>query len=523
VMSSRKLLKSWGALMVLAWLLLALGASSAGAVPLGTINEFRAGLEPNSQPGGLLLASDGDLWFTDDANPPAIGRITPSGEISEFSGSLTAESRPRGLIAGPGGNLWFIDHESIGRVSLDGTITEFPLAPNSEPHELALGAEGNIWFTESYKAVIGRITASGELTYYTAGLNQRGDPEEIVLGREGNLWFTDDSEGDPAIGRVTPSGEITEFTKGLEIEGKPGSIVLGPDGNLWFGDNGVGKAIARITPNGEVTLYKGNLGDACSRGCGPRGLINGPEGDLWLTVGVGGGGGLIGRITPAGVTTEFTPNLGLADDPESLVSAPYGNLWFVSSSVGVSTENRAIGRMTPTGVFSGFSAGLDPESLGDLAIGSDGNVWFVNGRAIGRISTSEPPPTPTPVPPAPPKTGRISVIRTGLAVLRGVATVKLKCTGTAGCAGKLAFSIRVKHARRGRSTVVTIANTTPFFVAPDTVRAIKIHLRHVGQAKLNANRHRIDCMLVVTQSAPPPTQTTQIPIQLTQELKRHHS
>jgi streptogramin lyase len=513
------LLGAWGILIVFAW---CPGASSAGAVPLGTIDEFRGGLKPNSTPGELVLASDGDLWFTDDANPPDIGRITPSGEISEFSESLTAESRPHGLIAGPGGYLWFIDHETIGRVSLDGGITEFPLASSSEPYDLAVGAEGDIWFTERSRASVGRITPNGELMYYTKGLDQSADPGEIVLGREGDLWFGDDAESNEAVGRVTSSGEISEFSTGLEVEGEPTSLVLGPDGNVWFADNGVGKAIARITPSGEVTLYKGNLGEACSRGCGPHGLINGPEGDVWLTVGAGDDG-LIGRITPAGVTTEFTPKFGLADDPESLVSAPDGDLWFSDSTLGVGTEDWAIGRMTPEGAFSAFSDGLDAESVDDLAVGSDGNVWFVNGSAIGRISISEPLPTPTPFLPPAPKTGYISVIHTDLPVLRRVATITLKCTGNTECVGKLALSIRVKHGRRARSKAVAITNTVTFSVAPGTVKAIKVHLRHLGETKLNATPHHIRGMLVVTQSAPAPAHTTQTPIKLTQEPDHHHA
>jgi streptogramin lyase len=96
VIASRRRFRACGALLALVGLVFALQASSAAAVvPLGTINEFRAGLEPNSGPGELLLASDGNLWFTDDA-VPAIGRITPSGEIVEFTGTLTS-CRPRRL------------------------------------------------------------------------------------------------------------------------------------------------------------------------------------------------------------------------------------------------------------------------------------------------------------------------------------------------------------------------------------------------------------------------------------------
>jgi streptogramin lyase len=504
-------------------LLLALQASPAAAVvPLGTINEFRTGLEPNSDPGELVLASDGNLWFTDDA-VPAIGRITPSGEITEFTGSLTSASRPRGLVAGPGGYLWFADNESIGRVSLDGTITEFPLAPELKPEHLTLGPGENIWFTQTYTAVIGRITASGEVTYYKTGLHPGSDPDEMALGHEGDLWFTDDDEPS-AIGRVTPGGEITEFSDGLEIESKPTGIVSGPEGNLWFADNGKGKAVARITPSGEITLYKGNLGEECSRGCGPHGIINGPEGDLWFPVGVGGRGGLIGRITPGGETTEFTPDLGSVDEPYSLVAAPDDNLWFADSSLGPSSAEWSIGRMTPAGAFSAFSQGLDPESVDDLTVGSDGNVWFVNGPAVGRISIVEPPPPPpAPAPVAvavpAPRTGRISIVHQSLPVRRHRATIMLKCTGTARCIGKLTISVTVEHGR-GRARVVTAA-TAAFAVAPGTLATLEIPLRRIARAQFSAKRHRIFCTLAITQRLPAPAQTVRLAAELTQTRAAH--
>jgi streptogramin lyase len=505
--------------MALLGLLLVLqGSSAAAAVPLGTINEFRTGLEPTSDPGELLLASDGNLWFTDDA-VPAIGRITPSGEITEFTGPLTSESRPQGLVAGPGGYLWFADDDSIGRISLNGTITEFPLAPRSNPEHLVLGPGGNIWFTDRYPTAIGRITASGETTYYTTGLEVGSEPNEMALGSEGNLWFTNDNEQEPGVGRVTPNGEITEFKTGLEVESAPHGLVLGPEGDLWFSDNGKGKAVARITPTGEVSLFTGNLGEECGRGCGPYRIINGPQGDLWFTVGIGGSRGLIGRITPAGITTEFTPELGFADEPGWLVAAPDGNLWFANSTAGNNNTSWSIARMTPAGAFSAFSEGLDPESVDDLTVGSDGNVWFVNGPAIGRISIVEPPPSPPTAPPLPiaapvPRTGRISVVHQNLAVRHHMATIMLKCTGTARCIGKLTISMAVKHGRGG--TRVITAATTPFSVAPGAVETIKTPLRRIARAEFSAKRHHIFCTLTLTQKSPTPTQTVRLAAELTQ-------
>jgi streptogramin lyase len=48
--------------------------ASAGD-PLGEITEFTAGLSPNSEPNRIAAGPDGNLWFTENANPGRIGKI----------------------------------------------------------------------------------------------------------------------------------------------------------------------------------------------------------------------------------------------------------------------------------------------------------------------------------------------------------------------------------------------------------------------------------------------------------------
>jgi streptogramin lyase len=72
--------------------------------------------------------------------------------------------------------------------------------------------------------------------------------------------------------------------------------------------------------------------------------------------------------------------------PEDITAGPDGNLWF--------TEKAApgrIGRITPAGVISEFSAGLtigsQPESI---VAGPDGNLWFTETANPGRIGRITP-------------------------------------------------------------------------------------------------------------------------------------
>src|SRR5437899_11025778 len=88
------------ALMVSLWAAPPVGAGD----PLGQITEFTTGLTPNNGPNRIAAGPDGNLWFTERANPARIGRITPTGNINEFMTTLTPNSEPGETTAGPGGN-----------------------------------------------------------------------------------------------------------------------------------------------------------------------------------------------------------------------------------------------------------------------------------------------------------------------------------------------------------------------------------------------------------------------------------
>ena len=76
--------------------------------------------------------------------------------------------------------------------------------------------------------------------------------------------------------------------------------------------------------------------------------------------------------------TEFTG----VSDPTALTAGPDGNVWFL--------DHAAIGRITPAGQVTEFTVGLKPGSAPiALALGSDGNLWFTDPgttKAIGRIT-----------------------------------------------------------------------------------------------------------------------------------------
>ena len=150
--------------------MLALTMLPAVAAGAPTIAEVSSGLSADSQPTGIAAGPDGNLWFTQQGNSGAIGRITPAGVITEFTAGLSANAKPTEITAGPDGNLWFTEQGNsgaIGRITPAGVITEFTdgLSVDSEPTGIAAGPDGNLWFTEQANpGRIGRISFDSSST-----------------------------------------------------------------------------------------------------------------------------------------------------------------------------------------------------------------------------------------------------------------------------------------------------------------------------------------------------------------------
>ncbi|KUL43860.1 Virginiamycin B lyase [Streptomyces violaceusniger] len=99
------------------------------------------------------------------------------------------DAGPYALTGGPDGALWFteIGAGQIGRITVDGTVTEYPL-PDREarPHAITPGPDGALWFTEWGRGRIGRLTADGRITAYDL---PRADCEPHgIASYDGALW-----------------------------------------------------------------------------------------------------------------------------------------------------------------------------------------------------------------------------------------------------------------------------------------------------------------------------------------------
>jgi streptogramin lyase len=176
--------------------------------------EFSAKLNAGAVPQGIVAGPEGNLWFADASETtPAIGVIDPkTKEIIKECGIVAnggnAGSLPRGIAAGADGNLWFTDTSlttpAIGRINPSTCeVKEFaipggtPGGTNNNlggPWGIAAGADGNVWFTEnSTERAVCRITPSGTVTCFKAGLAAGSHPFGLAAGPDGKLWFTDES------------------------------------------------------------------------------------------------------------------------------------------------------------------------------------------------------------------------------------------------------------------------------------------------------------------------------------------
>ncbi len=212
---------------------------------------------------------------------------------------------------------------------------------------------------------IGRITASGQVTYYSGtGIDgARG----ITAGPDGALWFA--NYGGNSIGRITTTGQVTTYT-GTGING-PAGITAGPDGALWFTNQG-NNSIGRITTSGQVTSYSSPSIN------GPAIIITGPDGALWFDN--DNPSGAVGRITTAGQVTSYGSGLPYGN---AIAAGPHGTVWTISYTGEIWKINTTTGHLTRY-------HGAGQNTYG-IAAGPGGAMWFCDSTptgSIGRITTS---------------------------------------------------------------------------------------------------------------------------------------
>jgi virginiamycin B lyase len=153
----------------------------------------------------LAAGADGNIWFS-AFHANKIGRITMQGVVTEFP-LPRPDSGPGDITAGPDGNLWFVELNGtiddrvvagnrVGRITIQGEIREFDLpSPTGSPTNVTVGPDRNVWYTKG--ASLGRVTPEGTITEFPLSANARGvgltagSDRQPPIRLANRLWYAD--------------------------------------------------------------------------------------------------------------------------------------------------------------------------------------------------------------------------------------------------------------------------------------------------------------------------------------------
>lgn len=125
--------------------LAALALLPASAEALEEPQPYFGHLLPAAHAFALTAGPDGNIWFAGPgfSESLTIGKVTGNGEVTEYP--RPSQALAYSIITGPDGNLWFVEREAIGRITPDGFATSFLLPnPKSRPTAITTGPDGNL-------------------------------------------------------------------------------------------------------------------------------------------------------------------------------------------------------------------------------------------------------------------------------------------------------------------------------------------------------------------------------------------
>lgn len=297
----------------------------------------------------------------------------------------TDDAAPLVIAPGPAdsGVLWAtVDDEpsllqiTIGKPGTAPAIRAVDMPPGfGDPRQIILGPDSHLWITGN--GGVARMSPAGVMT-----LSKHNHPDAfgIAPGPDGRMWFSYGNR-DATFGVVGRSmgrlaTDLSAFDSlDLSRHGLPlVFLTKAADGNVW----GISPcffegecSIARITPSGEVKVYKRPVGSR------PYGMTAAPDGALWYA---DYGQNVIGRVDSASGEVKDYP-LEAKSEPTFITVGPDGALWI--------TENGPckIARMTLDGTVDTIAVPAKKCELFGITVGPDGNIWFTitKPNAIGRV------------------------------------------------------------------------------------------------------------------------------------------
>ena len=176
------------------------------------------------------------------------------------------------------------------------------------------------------------------------------------------------------------------------------------------------------------------------------------------------------------------------------------------------------------GTFSLNPDACEPLSVLATVVGTRGSASSISAAPFGEAppcNTVSSPASVTHNPPARLPAGQLSLASTRILTSSdGRAIVKLRCTGTSPCRGKLTLTLRTKAKGRKKLRAVTIG-AADFSIPPGETRDVKLKLSATARFRLVANHGRLnDVRLKIAKYSPAPAELRTADVRLVRESPR---
>jgi virginiamycin B lyase len=278
----------------------------------------------------LTVGPDGDIWFTQMLQD-RVGRLSLDGQFTFFP--TGRGSMPHGIQFDSQGRLWVTlqGYNTITQMNLNGKIVANHTIPypDSNPHGLTIASDGDVWFTGREGNIVGYFDPANDSfkIFPLPNPDPSPDPEKngnfpiyITEAPDGSMYFTDLLTSN--VGRITPSGDLTFYPLpsryGPPNNARPIAVVVQPDGVAVVSEES-GHAYATITPDGTVTEYPLTPPDAKAAA-----LTFDTAGTLWIQYNTPDD---IGEVLPDGSVRPFPiPTKDAVQ--HRIIIGPDGSLWF---------------------------------------------------------------------------------------------------------------------------------------------------------------------------------------------------
>jgi len=237
----------------------------------------------------------------------------------------------------------------------------FPIpSPKFGPVFIAAGAHDDLWFEGgSTRGGIGRVDMNGNVTVYSTPT--QGEPTGgATAGADSNEWF---GCGIGFVCSITTGGVINQYSLGKPVLAQ--TRFLGPDGNVWFIAGG--DAMGTVSASGNSRLFSPAAAQVL-------GIVEGPDGNVWLSGDSSDGVGFLGVYNLNGSLLRMysLPHLGQV---VNAIASSRKLLWFemidqnsgINYLASMTTSGRLAEYPLPgrTFLWNGVS----------LTVGSDGNIY----------------------------------------------------------------------------------------------------------------------------------------------------